>query len=257
MGLADLALVRASLADGDFEWRGSQDEATVWQKALDDAAAGEDVQLANPMHCAIRIADGIWVNASVGDGMPNATVSAAHLDSDAHKRLSEIVRQHLDSSEELPLFDIVVQLQEAVAELPVPSEQPREPTPPPSHGPCTMARVMFWAHHLVAPSKRRQLAAWCPELRVWGIIKLGYPGYLCFEGEEKDVADIASRVRHMQWHALSLRTEETWSYSGTPEEALRACPFAQVDANARTLRTHCEEITDMGEFVARYVYYLC
>lgn len=59
----------------------------------------------------------------------------------------------------------------------------------------TMKRVIFWSHHLVAPSKRKQFAAWCPELQVWGLLKLGYPGFLLFEGETDDIDDMVRRVK--------------------------------------------------------------
>lgn len=256
MGLADLALARASLAEDEFEWRGSESEVAAWENALDKAAMGEPSSLSAPARCVIRISPDIWVNARVGDGLPDVTIFAAQLDSAQHGRLNEIVQRHLAGSQEMPLFDIIVELQEVAADIQPPTEPPRAPTPPPQE--LVMARIIFWAHHLVAPSKRRQLARWCPELRVWGVIKLGcvptnrYPGYLCFEGEEGDVQDIASRVRHMQWHALSLRTEQTWSHPGPAEAALRDCPLACVD-DSRTLRTSCTEIEDMGALVARCV----
>ncbi|KOS16554.1 hypothetical protein Malapachy_3005 [Malassezia pachydermatis] len=58
-----------------------------------------------------------------------------------------------------------------------------------------MHRVLFWSHHLVSPTKRKQFAAWCPELQVWGLYKLGYPGFLVFEGAKDDVTEIAKRVK--------------------------------------------------------------
>lgn len=64
---------------------------------------------------------------------------------------------------------------------------------PPKH--LIMKRVIFWSHHLVAPSKRKQFAAWCPELQVWGLLKLGYPGFLLFEGEAEDIDDMVRRVK--------------------------------------------------------------
>lgn len=255
MGLADLALVRASVADDEFEWRGSTAEAREWDRALSAALEGEAAELAAPAHCAIHIAPGIWVNAQVSEGAPRVTISAAHLDTAQHARLSEVVARHMAEPDDMPLFNIIVELQEAAAECvgAVDAAQPA-PAPPAPAAPeparVSMARVIFWAHHLVAPSKRRELAAWAGELHVWTLLKLGYPGYLCFEGEAQDVADMAMRVRHMQWHALSLRTEESWVFDGTPDAALRACPLATGEAS-RTLRPGSEEITDMGEFVAR------
>lgn len=36
-----------------------------------------------------------------------------------------------------------------------------------------MSRVIFWTHHLKAPSKKRDMSAWCSELSLWGLIKSG------------------------------------------------------------------------------------
>ena len=36
-----------------------------------------------------------------------------------------------------------------------------------------MSRVIFWTHHLKAPSKKRDMTAWCSELSLWGLVKSG------------------------------------------------------------------------------------
>lgn len=58
-----------------------------------------------------------------------------------------------------------------------------------------MRRVIFWSHHLISPTKRRQFANWCPELQVWGLFKIGYPGFLVVEGAEDDVHEMCRRIK--------------------------------------------------------------
>lgn len=73
-------------------------------------------------------------------------------------------------------FDVYTALQEHVvhmeAEHPT-GDEPAQPPPEPVPTQTSMKRVIFWSHHLIAPSKRKQFAAWCPELQVWGLFKLG------------------------------------------------------------------------------------
>lgn len=96
------------------------------------------------------------------------------------------------------MFDVYTALREHILPLEEgKQEQPAQTVPEPATRPTQLAmkRVIFWSHHLVAPSKRKQFAAWCPELSVWGLLKLGYPGFLCFEGEAADVDDMVRRVK--------------------------------------------------------------
>ncbi|PKI84019.1 hypothetical protein MVES_001939 [Malassezia vespertilionis] len=160
-----------------------------------------------------------------------------------------------------PVFDTFTELQQLAASLdevqtvqsPVQSPVPPLPSDPQI---VLMKRVIFWSHHLVAPSKRKQFAAWCPELHVWGLVKLGYPGFLCFEGEHGDVENMIQRVKRMQWHALSMRVEVDWSYAHIDTDSHNICTQAlqhcllKQDGKARTA---CEEINDMGAFIARCV----
>ena len=63
----------------------------------------------------------------------------------------------------------------------------------------------------------------------------------------------------MQWHAISARVEVTYFHSVEEQgidpstDALKSCTLAQgrsIPAQSK-LRVDCEEIRDMGEFVAR------
>lgn len=126
--------------------------------------------------------------------------------------------------------------------------------------------------HLKAPSKKRDMNRWCTELRVFGLVKSGYPGFLCFEGEKDDVQEIVRRIKALQWHAITVKTEVpytvTASFRLTDEKhgsdmssvALRQCLLAighsasensgSGDRGAK-LRTSMDEVVDSGALVNR------
>lgn len=65
----------------------------------------------------------------------------------------------------------------------------------------------------------------------------------------------------MQWHAISMRVEVTWTYENQDQHddlhtlALRSCALAtgRTASQGAKFRTDCQEVQDMGEFVATYV----
>lgn len=125
-----------------------------------------------------------------------------------------------------------------------------------------MSRTIFWSHHLIAPSKRRDFAKWSSELSLWVVLKIGYPGYLCFEGKSEDVTEVVRRVKGLQWHAINVRSEEEWTCERKEGEdapslearALLSCPLASKStpvARGEKVRTTCEELEGMSEIVER------
>ncbi|EPQ26159.1 uncharacterized protein PFL1_06367 [Pseudozyma flocculosa PF-1] len=137
-----------------------------------------------------------------------------------------------------------------------------------------MKRSIFWSHHLIAPSKRKDFTSLCSELDVWGLVKIGYPGYLIFEGPIEGVEEMERRVKGMQWHALTLRSTHTFLFpSPSPSlpgasdgtrgevrrEAIRTSPLSRGHAanhNAgkdaqEKVRTGYEEVESVGEIVQR------
>ena len=186
--------------------------------------------------------------------------------------LESVLRAHARSQSqehvETPLFDLLTTAQAHLADHP-----PAPPAPQPDQErereraqerererePWAMARVILWTHHLKAASKRRDLAAWAAELDVWALVKLGHPGFLCFEGTADDVDEIVRRVRALQWHALALRTDERFLSPHTDRgAAIRACPLAPPGAQSqsqsesgagKTLRTACHEVESIKDLV--------
>ena len=65
--------------------------------------------------------------------------------------------------------------------------------------------TLFTSHHLVSPTKRRNLQKWSSELSLHGFAKVGYPGCIYAEGLQADVEDFVAYVKAMQWLALRMR----------------------------------------------------
>lgn len=287
-GSDELVLLQASLTSDEFQWRGTASEVDAWKTQLEAYEQGQ-APVKDTVHFSLRVSKalGVWMNVSLNTGsdqpeLPSITVSSARSDWAPLSEMNKLVSERLAESAKEgafrtdtgllnPTFDAFTALQEYL--IPFEEAQSSHAAEPPSPAPAaprptalSMKRVIFWSHHLVAPSKRKQFAAWCPELRVWGLLKLGYPGFLCFEGEASDVNDMVLRVKvgqrltqGMQWHAISMRVEAEWTCSvsetnkNVHDQALRACILSKgrpIESDGK-LRVNCEEIQDMGAFVAR------
>lgn len=65
--------------------------------------------------------------------------------------------------------------------------------------------VLFTSHHLVSPTKRRNLQRWSSEHHLDGFAKRGYPGIIYAQGSKDGVEAFAENVKAMPWKALKTR----------------------------------------------------
>ncbi|KAJ3999047.1 hypothetical protein F5050DRAFT_1088851 [Lentinula boryana] len=72
----------------------------------------------------------------------------------------------------------------------------------------TIHHALFTSHHLVSPTKRRNLQQWSLSLSVSGFAKVGYPGVIYAEGTQENIEEFVDNVKAMQWLALRLRFME-------------------------------------------------
>ena len=68
--------------------------------------------------------------------------------------------------------------------------------------------ALLTSHHLISPTKRRNMQAWSSQLRVAGFAKVGYPGVIYCEGAQSSVEEFVANVKAMQWLALRVRFVE-------------------------------------------------
>lgn len=66
--------------------------------------------------------------------------------------------------------------------------------------------VLFSSHHLLAPSKRKNLVALSSQLGLVGFGKVGYPGIIFAEGDVDDLEEISKEVSldMARWHGIFL-----------------------------------------------------
>ena len=68
--------------------------------------------------------------------------------------------------------------------------------------------ALLTSHHLISPTKRRNIQSWSSELDITGFAKVGYPGVIYAEGAQEQVEEFVRRIKAMQWLALRVRFVE-------------------------------------------------
>lgn len=94
--------------------------------------------------------------------------------------------------------------------------------------------ALLTSHHLISPTKRRNLQSWSSKLSITGFAKVGYPGVIYCEGEQGQIEDFVANIKAMQWLALRVRFVE---------------PFRGGDNVHSNRRRHWVEFEKVGEVV--------
>lgn len=95
--------------------------------------------------------------------------------------------------------------------------EPEEPiTRQVSTSDTTLHHVLFTSHHLIAPSKRKDLKSLSSSHNLRGFGKVGHPGIIYAEGTEGDLDEFVREVKSWQWLALRLRVFEQSPGQVTP-----------------------------------------
>ncbi|KAJ3483161.1 hypothetical protein NLI96_g6504 [Meripilus lineatus] len=68
--------------------------------------------------------------------------------------------------------------------------------------------ALFTSHHLISPTKRRNLQTWSSQLSISGFAKVGYPGIIYGQGTKEDIEEFVANIKAMQWLALKVRFVE-------------------------------------------------
>lgn len=79
----------------------------------------------------------------------------------------------------------------------------------------THARALLVFHHIRSPRKKAAIAEYAKDQGLNGICKVGYPGVLAFEGEERPVRDYIRQIKvahPLVWTCeLSCNSQDTGS----------------------------------------------
>ena len=71
-----------------------------------------------------------------------------------------------------------------------------------------LGRRLIHSHHIIAQSKRKAIVALADQYNVGGYAKIGWPGVIVIEGEERDCIAYVDAIRTMRWQHLVVRGEE-------------------------------------------------
>ena len=72
-----------------------------------------------------------------------------------------------------------------------------------------LGRRCIYSHHIIANSKRKDLASLAHQYKLGGYVKIGWPGIILFEGLESSCQVVVDEIKTWRWQHLSIRVEET------------------------------------------------
>jgi hypothetical protein len=78
-------------------------------------------------------------------------------------------------------------------------------TTKPDQADSTPHHVLIVTHHLISPTKRKDLLHLASSLNLVGFSKIGHPGILYAQGERDDLAEWLREVKSWNWLALRVR----------------------------------------------------
>lgn len=99
--------------------------------------------------------------------------------------------------------------------------------PPEDHTHCLLT-----SHHLIAPSKRRDLFSLSHSYNLFGFHRTGSPGLIYASGAGSDIAAFVQEVKSWQWKALRVRIVENVEKS----DGEKAGSWTEVEKVADVLR---------------------
>ncbi|KAK1235382.1 hypothetical protein PQX77_001404 [Marasmius sp. AFHP31] len=135
------------------------------------------------------------------------------------EKLETVLAEHHDSG--YPVYELLsshlIPLLHENAEKS--TESPPKNDQAPRSSTSTRYHALFTSHHLISPTKRRNLQQWTSSLSLSGFAKVGYPGVIYAQGKQEDIEEFVENVKAMQWLALKLRFLEPVPEEETGGEA--------------------------------------
>ena len=62
-----------------------------------------------------------------------------------------------------------------------------------------LGRRLCYSHHIIAPSKRKAIVQWALQLQLGGCSKIGWPGLIVIEGDEKHCQIYVEALQRLRW----------------------------------------------------------
>ncbi|KAJ8462375.1 hypothetical protein ONZ45_g17959 [Pleurotus djamor] len=167
------------------------------------------------------IKSNIWFEVTLPENYPEQrpeiSVKGEDISRQDQERWQTLVQAKLEelvsSETEYPLYNLISLY--LLPELHAEAEELMSNSNKSSHRPSTAKttpeppyHVLFTSHHLISPTKRRNLHTWSSNLSLSGFAKLGYPGCIYAQGSKEDIEEFVRLVKEMQWLALKVRFVE-------------------------------------------------
>eukprot|EP00956_Cyclotella_meneghiniana_P031937 scaffold85715_cov50-Cyclotella_meneghiniana.AAC.1 len=123
---------------------------------------------------------------------------------------------------------------------------PASSSPTSSHNQTTIpiGRRAIYSHHIIANSKRKDLASLAHNYKLGGYVKIGWPGIILFEGDETSVQTVVDEIKTWRWQHLSVRVEESFDVNIGTIDSYRKLPktFVELGENDMSLLAqYCRE----------------
>eukprot|EP00956_Cyclotella_meneghiniana_P041002 scaffold211410_cov59-Cyclotella_meneghiniana.AAC.1 len=118
------------------------------------------------------------------------------------------------------------------------------PTSSHNHTTIRIGRRAIYSHHIIANSKRKDLASLAHNYKLGGYVKIGWPGIILFEGDETSVQTVVDEVKTWRWQHLSVRVEESFDVNIGTIDSYRKLPktFVELGENDMSLLAqYCRE----------------
>jgi len=116
--------------------------------------------------------------------------------------VEEVVRDHGEEAEQggYPLSTLITEHFLPLLQSLATREEPKVDAKPKGEGDATLrtnyrpGHILFSSHHLLAPSKRKNLVSLSSQLGLVGFGKVGYPGIIFAEGDVQDLEEFSREV---------------------------------------------------------------
>lgn len=112
----------------------------------------------------------------------------------------------------------------------------------------TRYHALLTSHHLISPTKRRNLQQWSSQLNITGFAKVGYPGVIYCEGLQDQIEEFVANIKAMQWLALRVRFIERVSGDNHTQDFRRWVELEKVGEVVGEMRRLGREsfVVEMG-----------
>ncbi|ORY87998.1 hypothetical protein BCR37DRAFT_411588 [Protomyces lactucae-debilis] len=213
--LAELALLvdtysDPTQADGLITWANAEGESLL--KSYRDNPDGNNASLSHDLCFTLKATEQVTLDVTLPQGYPEKRPLIRFVgmtSREQHEELNAISKTtaEMSQADDLPLFAIYQAVLEHIGSWQEPfsgSAEKLQADATSIHIPSFRRRILFWSHHLIADSKRKDLQTMSSSSLVI-IAKIGWPGYIAAEGDADLVQDFIKEVKTWRWQAITLR----------------------------------------------------